>query len=92
MKPQPQTRPSCTVHNHTAWSLDQIAHFPKLATTVNKWRGRTIALYGHPDDATLVISVGTSFDRTLCVVSVETQHSWATALAYAAHGKIYVSE
>lgn len=80
------------VHNHTHYTLAEIRTFPKLGTTVNKWRGRNIDLYQHPSRADHVISVGITFDGEMTVVVSEPKTDWATALDYAAHGKVYVSE
>lgn len=62
-----------------------------IGRTVNKWRGRTIALYQHPTLPDHVISVGRTFDGALVVIASELKSDWATALDYIEHGQVYVS-
>jgi len=80
------------VFNRTTLSEDDVNELTKLGFTVNKWRKRTITLYQHPTIEDHVISVGVSFDQTFTVVADEPKDVWATALDYAAQGKIYTSE
>jgi hypothetical protein len=94
-KAKKTTQPTTTVHNNTPFSLDEIAKFAVLGETVNKWRQRNITLYQHPTETDMVVSVGTIFgqlDYSMTVIAVEPKDAWATALDYAAHGKVYVSE
>jgi hypothetical protein len=79
--------------NRTPFALEDIAKMPLLGKTVNKWRQRNVNLHQHPHKPDFVVSVGESFDGTLIVVADdETKAGWATALDYAEHGKVYVSE
>jgi hypothetical protein len=81
-----------TVHNNTAFTPAVLATLPVIGTAVNKWRGRNITLYGHPSDASRLVSVGVTFDGTMTVIADESRDEWATALDYASRGKVYVSE
>ena len=80
------------IHNHTPYTLAEINTFPLLGRTINKWRGRNINLYTHPELTDHVISVGTTFDGEVTVIVAEPKTDWEVALDYAAHGKVYVSE
>ena len=80
------------IHNHTTFTMKEIVELQALGTTVSKWRGRDITLLQHPTDADSVVSVGVTFDHTSIIISVESKNEWATALDYAAHNKVYVSE
>mgnify|MGYP000367212845 CR=1 FL=1 len=87
-----KTKTTNTTHNNTPFTAEVLATLPVLGTTVNKWRGRTIALYGHPTDPERLVSVGVTFDGSMTVVADESRAEWATALDYAARGKVYTSE
>ena len=63
-----------------------------IGATVSKWRERNITLLEHPLDPGKVISVGVTFDGRMTVIAEEPRTAWATALAYIASGKVYVSE
>ena len=80
------------VANNTIFTLEEIQTFPLLGITINNWRGRRISLYQHPTMTDYVVSVGTTFYRSLQVIATETKSGWATALDYAEHGKVYTSE
>ena len=79
-------------HNHTPWSLDTIRTFPVIGQTVNQWRQRTVTLYEHPDVLSMVVTVGITFDQSMCVCAVEDRRHWRTALSYISQGKVYVSK
>ncbi len=79
------------IENTTPFTLEQIATFPVLGTTINTWRGRRITLYAHPTDATLLVSVGTTFRHIMRVICVEPRSAYAQVLAQAAQGKTYTS-
>lgn len=79
-------------HNNTPWELKHIESLPLLGTTVNKWRQRNIRLFEHPIEPTALVSVGETFDGSTRVIAEEPRSAWATALDYAARGKVYVSE
>lgn len=81
-----------TIHNRTAFSLDQIRGFPHLGRTVSEWRQRSIDLYQHPGEPEQVVSVGVTFDGAMTVVAVEPKTDWTVALDYARRGKCYVSK
>ena len=83
--------PTMSTHNHTPYSETEIAALHQLGTTRSLWRQREILLYQHPTDAALLITVGTTFDRTMRVIVVECKTAYATALEYAHYGKIYIS-
>jgi hypothetical protein len=78
--------------NENPWSLEEIEQFPYLGHTVSRWRKRHIDLYAHPSDATMLISVGRSWNTQQTVIATEPRSAWATALDYIAHGRVYVSE
>lgn len=89
--PAPKS-PETVFHNNTPFSLEEIRSFKVIGTTINGWRQRNVALIQHPTEPDKVISRGTTFDRRMCVISVEDKSQWATALDYIAHGKVYRSE
>ena len=80
------------IANNTLYPLDAIEQLVVLGTTVSKWRGRTVTLYQHPANEDGVISVGVTFDKKLTVIADEPKTGWVTALDYAKHGKVYVSD
>ena len=80
-------------HNHTPWTPMHIMEtFTYIGHTASDWRQRSIALYEHPTDPALLISFGTTYDRTMQVIAIEPRSAWATALDYIAHGKVYRSQ
>jgi hypothetical protein len=84
--------PKVETFNRTPFTMEQIQTFPIVATTVSKWRERNICLHQHPTEEDSVVSVGTKFDGLMIVAAVEKKTDWTTALDYAKHGKVYVSE
>lgn len=81
------------IYNSTPWTLEEITEMcPYLGHMVNKWRGRGVALYEHPFDPLLVISVGTAFDYQTRVIAAESRRTFAAALACMAQGHIYTYE
>ncbi len=83
--------PTNTLYNNTPFTAAELAALPVLGTTVNMWRGRTITLYGHPTDPARLVSVGVFLDGSTTVIADESRDEWATALDYAARGKVYTS-
>lgn len=79
------------IHNQSLYSLEEINGFERLATTLNKWLCRNVTLFQHPEQEDLVISVGTTYDKSLIVVAVDPKPMWEKALDYATAGKVYVS-
>jgi hypothetical protein len=79
-------------HNHTPWPYEDIQKFPYLGAMINNWRERNVALFAHPTDETLLVSVGITFDTTMCVVAVEPRKAFAVALDYSARGKTYTAK
>jgi hypothetical protein len=92
MKKTQKSEPQTVTHNHTPFSVNQIKSFQYLGRTVDKWRGRNVALYQHPSESDSVVTVGVTFDNSMTVVCVDKKTDWTTALDYAEHGKVYVSE
>ena len=86
-KPQPPQ-----VYNHSGIPTEDVTKLQLIGCTVNKWRGRNIALYQHPTEADKVVSHGTTFDKKMIVIAVDNKSDWKTALDYIAHGKVYTSE
>lgn len=80
-----------TVHNNTAFTTAELAALTVIGTTINHWRGRNITLYNHPTDPARVVSVGVTFNGDTTVVCDDARDDWATAIAYAAAGKVYVT-
>jgi len=78
-------------HNNTNLTEQQIVNLPLLGKTINNWRQREITLLQHPEHLDRVISVGHSFDGKQIVIADEEKSAWATALDYAANGKVYES-
>jgi len=89
-KPQPKSAPS--VYNRSGFTQEEIDKLNFLGVTISKWRQRNIKLYQHPTDETKVISVGEAIDNSMIVIALEDKLSYATALDYIAHGKVYMSE
>lgn len=80
------------IHNNTQFTLEQVERFKRIGETINKWRGRRITLYEHPEFPDHVISDGITFDNSMRVICQEPRTDWTTALDYIAHGKVYISE
>lgn len=80
-----------TTHNNTTLTVAEVDALPVIATTVNNWRGRNIKLRQHPSDSGRVISDGTTFNGLMRVIADDLRADWSTALDYASHGKVYVS-
>lgn len=63
---------------------------------VNKWRGRTVAIYEHTKDPESVITVGRPFDGSDPVICAELKKDWAATLRRIKDadrsGRIYVYE
>lgn len=78
--------------NHTGFTLEQIKSFQYLGRTINKWRGRTIALYQHPGQEAKVISWGRTFDGEMQVICTDDKSDWKSALDYAKEGKVLTTE
>lgn len=78
-------------HNHTPWPYTDIQKFPYLGSTINHWRERNIALFAHPTDPSLLVSVGITFDTRMRVIAEEPRQAFAVALEYALYGKTYES-
>ena len=81
-----------TIHNNTNLPTETIKLLPYVGRTVNKWRGRTVALYQSPHASDKVISVGLTFDGNTQVISEDDKADWRTALDYIAQGQVYISE
>ena len=79
------------IYNNTPYDADTLATLPVLGETVNMWRQRRITLYAHPSDPARVISIGRTSDGRTIVIADEDRASWATALDYIAHDKVYTS-
>jgi hypothetical protein len=88
MKSKSQTQ---TVNN-TSWTPDQIKGFGYIGRTVNKWRGRSVALYNHPSDPARVISIGVTFDGDVVVIADESRSDWCMALAAISEGRVLTTE
>ena len=86
-KPQPPQ-----VYNHSGILTEDVTKLQLIGCTVNKWRGRNIALYQHPTEEDKVVAHGTTFDNKMIVITADLKSEWAVALDYIAHGKVYVSQ
>jgi hypothetical protein len=79
------------VFNNTSHTQEQIEAMLYLGQTISEWRQREILLYQAPNPDN-VVSVGTTFDGAMTVISEDPKSAWATALDYIAHGKVYTSK
>jgi hypothetical protein len=79
-----------TTHNNTDLTLEQIKALPLLGVYRNNWRQRDVVLYRFAADR--VISVGTSFDRGVRVIALESDADHFRALDAFAYGRQYVAE
>ena len=63
---------------------------------VNKWRQRTVAVFEHPTDPDLIVSVGRPFDGSDPIECEEKRKDWSATLRriadYTAQGKVYIYE
>ena len=80
------------VYNRTSLTAEQIDSLPVIGETVSNWRQRNIVLRQHPTDENRLISVGTTFDKSMVVIADESRKDWQTALDYIGMGQIYVSQ
>lgn len=67
-----------------------------LGIFVNKWRQRTVTVYEHISDPTLLITVGRPFDGSKAIVCVEPRRDWEATLtkmkAAVVQERVYIYE
>jgi len=75
------------IHNNTSLPLNTLGEIsvwqtkePLIKVVRNEWSQREVRLYADPRDKTSIVSIGVTFDQTMCVVALDSRELWAREL------------